>query len=81
MHGLPDLARQALLRSPRAKASVIWQTTPGWLELANDAFYLIGSAVFQCMEYHWTRKLRQNKTLYFSVFKVIAWLTWLTRLT
>jgi hypothetical protein len=21
-----------------------------WLELANDAFYLIGSAVFQCME-------------------------------
>jgi hypothetical protein len=25
---------------------------PGWLELANDAFYLIGSAVFQCIEYH-----------------------------
>jgi hypothetical protein len=25
---------------------------PGWLELANDAFYLIGAAVFQCMEYH-----------------------------
>jgi hypothetical protein len=24
----------------------------GWLELVNDAFYLIGSAVFQCMEYH-----------------------------
>jgi hypothetical protein len=24
----------------------------GWLEMANDAFYLIGSAVFQCMEYH-----------------------------
>jgi hypothetical protein len=22
-------------------------TTPGWLELANDTFYLIGSAVFQ----------------------------------
>jgi hypothetical protein len=22
------------------------------LQLANDAFYLIGSAVFQCMEYH-----------------------------
>jgi hypothetical protein len=30
-------------RSPRA---------PGWLELANDVFYLNGSAVFQCMEYH-----------------------------
>jgi hypothetical protein len=27
-------------------------TTPGWLKLANDAFYLIGSAVFQSMEYH-----------------------------
>jgi hypothetical protein len=25
---------------------------PSWLELANDAFYLIGSAVFQCTEYH-----------------------------
>jgi hypothetical protein len=23
----------------------------GWLELADYAFYLIGSAVFQCMEY------------------------------
>jgi hypothetical protein len=23
-----------------------------WLELANNAFYLITSAVFQCMEYH-----------------------------
>jgi hypothetical protein len=26
-------------------------TMPGWLELANNAFYLIGSAVFQCMGY------------------------------
>jgi hypothetical protein len=33
-------------------ASVTTLTTPGWLELANDAFYLIGSAVFQYMEYH-----------------------------
>jgi hypothetical protein len=24
----------------------------GWLELTNDAFYLIGSAAFQCVEYH-----------------------------
>jgi hypothetical protein len=31
------------LRSPRA---------PGWLELASNIFYMIGSAVFQCMEYH-----------------------------
>jgi hypothetical protein len=28
------------------------QPTPGWLELVSDAFYLIGSAVFRCMEYH-----------------------------
>jgi hypothetical protein len=27
-------------------------TTSGWLQPANDAFYLIGSAVFKCMEYH-----------------------------
>jgi hypothetical protein len=25
---------------------------PGWLELANNSFYLISSAVFQCKEYH-----------------------------
>jgi hypothetical protein len=49
----------------------------GWLEMANDAFYLIGSAVFQCMEYHWTTKVRQ-KTFYFSFFKVLAGLTRLT---
>jgi hypothetical protein len=24
-----------------------------------DAFYLIGFAVFQCVEYHWTTKVRQ----------------------
>jgi hypothetical protein len=34
-----------------------WLTAHGWLELANDAFYLIGAAVFQCMEYHWTTKV------------------------
>jgi hypothetical protein len=27
-----------------------WLTAPGWLEY--DAFYLIGSTVFQCMVYH-----------------------------
>jgi hypothetical protein len=45
--------------------------------LANNTFYLIGSAVFQCMEYHWTTKVRQ-KTFYFSFFKVLAGLTRLT---
>jgi hypothetical protein len=34
------------------KASANCLTTLGWLELANDAFYLIGLAVFQYMEYH-----------------------------
>jgi hypothetical protein len=43
----------------------------------NDAVYLIGSAMFQCMEYHWTTKIRQ-KAFYFYFFKV---LTGLTRLT
>jgi hypothetical protein len=33
-------------------ASLTTLTKPGWLELANDAFYLIGSAVFQRMAYH-----------------------------
>jgi hypothetical protein len=30
----------------------------GWLKLANNAFYLISYAVFQCMKYHWTMKVR-----------------------
>jgi hypothetical protein len=29
-----------------------WLRKPGWLDLANDAFYLITSAVLQCVEYH-----------------------------
>jgi hypothetical protein len=29
-----------------------WLTTPDWLELANDAFYMISSAVFQNMAQH-----------------------------
>jgi hypothetical protein len=36
-----------------------------------DAFYLIGSAVFQCMEYHWTTKVRQ-KTLFFVFFRSVS---------
>jgi hypothetical protein len=50
MHRWPSQASQALTAS--IKASTSWLTTSDWLELANDAFYLIGSAVFQCMEYH-----------------------------
>jgi hypothetical protein len=29
-----------------------WLTKSGWLKLANDAFYLIGSTVFQCTNNH-----------------------------
>jgi hypothetical protein len=37
-----------------------WLTMPvmGLLKLANYGFYVIGSALFQCMEYHLTTKLR-----------------------
>jgi hypothetical protein len=45
--------------------------------LTNSAFDLIGSAVFQYMEYQRTMKVRKN-TFYFSFFKVLAKLTWLT---
>jgi hypothetical protein len=38
---------------------------PGWLELAKDAFCLTGSAVFQCMECHCTKKVRQNTFNFF----------------
>jgi hypothetical protein len=44
----------------------------GWLGLVNGAFYLIGSAVFQYMEYHLTT---EGKLFYFSFFKVLAGLT------
>jgi hypothetical protein len=44
----------------------------GWL-----TFYLVGPAVFQCMEYHWTTKVK-HKTLYFSFFEVLAAITRLT---
>jgi hypothetical protein len=43
---------QPTRRSPRVSASTSWLTTPGWLDLANDVLYLIGSAVFQCTEHH-----------------------------
>jgi hypothetical protein len=51
-------------------ASVTTLTKPGWLELANDAFYLIGSAVFQCIEDHCATKVKQ-KTLFF-VFQSVS---------
>jgi hypothetical protein len=68
---------QSARRSRRAQASTSWLKTLGWLKLANDAFYLIDSAVFQCMEYHWATKVRQ-KTFYFSFLKVLDGLTRLT---
>jgi hypothetical protein len=43
-----NTAETRLLRLTVA-ASVTEPKKPGWLELANDAFYLIGSAVFQYM--------------------------------
>jgi hypothetical protein len=52
----------------------------GWLELANDAFYLIGSAVFQCMDYHSNKEVRE-KTFDFWFFKVLDWLTQPTQIT
>jgi hypothetical protein len=34
-------------------ASTSWLRTPDWWqEMANGAFYLIGSAVFQRLQYH-----------------------------
>jgi hypothetical protein len=38
---------------------------------------LVGYAVFQCKEYHWTTKVRE-KTFYFSFFKMLSGLTRLT---
>jgi hypothetical protein len=42
-------SRLMLLRSRRAQAPSSWASN-AWL--ANDAFYLINSAVFHCVEYH-----------------------------
>jgi hypothetical protein len=30
--------------------SITTLTMPGWLELSDDAFYVVGSAVFDCLE-------------------------------
>lgn len=45
--------------SPVSQTSTLWLTTPSWLKLANNAIYLIGSAVFCCMQCHWSAKVRQ----------------------
>jgi hypothetical protein len=52
MRRWPASASQALIATQLRLTLAAKVTTPGWLELANDAFYLIGSAVFQCMEHH-----------------------------
>jgi hypothetical protein len=45
--------------------------TPGWLQLANDAFSLIGCAVFRCMEFHGITKVRQN-SFHIFVFQSVC---------
>jgi hypothetical protein len=46
---------------------------PAWLELAKDAFYLIGSALLQHREHHWVTKVKHD--FYVSFFKMLARLT------
>jgi hypothetical protein len=47
-----------------------WPASWGsYLPWADSVYYLIGSAVFQRMEYYWTTKVRQ-KTFYFPLFSV-----------
>jgi hypothetical protein len=49
-----------------------WLTTPvmGWLEVASNAFYyLIGSAVFQCIEHQRTMKVKLFIFFYQSVIQ------------
>lgn len=58
-------------------ASLSWLTAPGWLQQANDALYLIGFAVLQCMDYQRASEVRQ-KTFYFNIFKVLLVLARLT---
>jgi hypothetical protein len=40
------------MRKQTGNVSLNGVVNTGWLELVNDAFYLIGSAVFQRMQYH-----------------------------
>jgi hypothetical protein len=45
------------------------QVSGGRLQLANDAFYLAASAVFQCMKHRWTTEV-SRKTSNLSFFSV-----------
>jgi hypothetical protein len=47
----PHAASKALVVSWLRFALAESVTTPAWLDLANDAFYLVRSAVFQCLQY------------------------------
>jgi hypothetical protein len=57
----------ALLRSPRELATTSWLTKLCWLQLANYAFYLIGSAVFQCVDHN-----SKTKDFLFFVFQSVS---------
>jgi hypothetical protein len=55
----------------RGERNLNYLANNAWLAgAANSAFYLIGSAVLQCMECHRTTKVRQ-KTFYFSRFQSV----------
>jgi hypothetical protein len=41
----------------------------GWMELVNNALYLIGFVVFQCTKYHWTMTFS-------NCWSDLTWLTW-----
>jgi hypothetical protein len=57
-------------------ASVTTLTTSGWLQLANDVFYLIGSAVFQCMELTLNHESKREDILFFKVLAEVTRLTY-----
>jgi hypothetical protein len=52
----------------RVSASVSWLTTPNWLELAKDAFYLIGSAVCRL----WSDSEQLSEQALFFVFQSVS---------
>jgi hypothetical protein len=51
---------QALLASRLRLTLSAGVTKPSWLDLTTDLFYLISCDVLQCMEYHWTTKVKQE---------------------
>jgi hypothetical protein len=56
----------------RLAANVTMLTTPGYLKLANDAFYLIDFAVFQCTEYPPLNYERKTKDFIFFVLQSVS---------